>query len=334
MNDLSNVKTMNTRFTSLAILLTLLCPFIIKAQCPNNNGFNSALAEPSEGNTNTACCVWGGEYITVPVTMGYNYTFQTCNTAVGDDSYLTLKRETDGADLDWDDNSCSPHATFDWTATFTGGVRVLVDISAACNSNASNHVVDVTNNGIMPVRWLDFISEANAESIELRWGTAFEQNASHFVIERSVDGINYQPIGEKAAQGDIQTESQYSYSDDSPWQGNNYYRLKEIDLNGAESFHPSILEVAFDGNAKDNFQVYPVPARDILHIVSSQTQAGKTQIRIIDPAGRTVYNNSFDSAGGRLDTGIDLSKFQAGTYFLEIRAGNMLRREQIVLLGK
>ena len=96
------------------------------AQCPNDNTYFTDLTPIGcPGSSNTGC-IWGGEYVTVSVTAGNDYTFSTCGTLFGGDTEITLYNVT-GAYIAENDDDCGILSTVTWTATFTGVVWVLID---------------------------------------------------------------------------------------------------------------------------------------------------------------------------------------------------------------
>ena len=121
------------------ILLTgllLLSTGNLSAQCSNDNTqFGTSTLICGEAPTILTSCIYGGEYRVVNVTMGNTYTFSTC----GDtdfDTQITLFNDAGGAYLAYNDDGCGAQSTVTWVATFTGGVRVLVD-QYNCTSNTS-----------------------------------------------------------------------------------------------------------------------------------------------------------------------------------------------------
>lgn|GEM_PF-1640858 len=118
---------------SVAALLLLL-PTLAAAQCANNNTLYITVTPPCPG-TGTVPCVYGGEYVLVNVTAGNTYTFSTCGGAAWD-TQITLYNNAGGGSLGYNDDGCGAQSTVTWTATFTGQLRVLVDLYN-CVSNAS-----------------------------------------------------------------------------------------------------------------------------------------------------------------------------------------------------
>ncbi len=84
-----------------------------------------------------------------------------------------------------------------------------------------------TRNIVLPLEFIDL----KATCDRLTWQTASEDNVSHFVIEHSMDGNKWEPIGTEIAMGFSTELSSYSF-DITPSSGVNYYQLWEYDFNG------------------------------------------------------------------------------------------------------
>jgi len=87
----------------------------------------SALTPTSSGLTQSG--IYAGTYSLFNVTSGKIYSWSLCSADGGDASYdsqLTLLKHSDGSYIAYSDNGCGDDGKIDWTATFTGQVRVLV----------------------------------------------------------------------------------------------------------------------------------------------------------------------------------------------------------------
>ena len=105
----------------------------VMAQCPNDNSPYGTISSLAPGQTSTVYCMYGGEYATVSVVSGAQYTFSTCGGSW--DSQLTL-RTTTGTYLAYNDDGCGLQSQINWTATFSGQVRVLLDKYSCSNYNS------------------------------------------------------------------------------------------------------------------------------------------------------------------------------------------------------
>ncbi|GAB2529396.1 endonuclease/exonuclease/phosphatase family protein [Spirosoma aerophilum] len=114
--------------------------------------------------------------------------------------------------------------------------------------------------GPLPVRLSSFETKPVGERVALSWTTANETNSAYFDVERSVDAREFGAIGRVAAAGDAQSTKTYGLLDEHPLSGTNYYRLKQVDLDG-QTAYSKIISVVMDnltpgmeilGNPTDN----------------------------------------------------------------------------------
>jgi hypothetical protein len=127
----------------------------------------------------------------------------------------------------------------------------------------------------LPVELTKFTASSQSNSIQLDWQTAMEQNNSHFEIEKSMDGETFKKIGRVNGFGTTTEIQNYAFIDENPLNGQNYYRLKQVDYNG--DFEYSDLVVAEFSRGR-NTAFYPNPTRDELFIESDIAEAVSIQI--------------------------------------------------------
>jgi hypothetical protein len=179
---------------------------------------------------------------------------------------------------------------------------------------------------ILPVNLLNFTSTILPNAVKLQWQTASEINSSYFLIERSVDGINFSTIGKVNAAGSSNILKQYSFVDNAPL-GENYYRLKEVDLNGNYTFS-NILSVKMpQANALNIIQN---PVQNNLQFTIDNLQSSTNYLSIFDFTGRRV--NSFTAQNGVQD--IDVSFLTSGTYVLQMITADGQVYDKVFVKGK
>jgi hypothetical protein len=88
----------------------------------------------------------------------------------------------------------------------------------------------------LPVEWLDWEVLAAEDGILLSWSTGSEWNNDHYAIERSFDGGSWHGIGVVPSAGNSAARVDYTWTDREPIQGTTYYRLRQVDQDGAYSF--------------------------------------------------------------------------------------------------
>ncbi len=100
----------------------------------------------------------------------------------------------------------------------------------------------------LPVELLAFGWDVVGKTIALKWTTGSETGSSHFILRRSADLVEWKQIGIIGASGYSQGLREYSMTDQVPMRGVNYYRLIEVDLDGASSSY-DVIAVYFDSEA-------------------------------------------------------------------------------------
>ena len=85
----------------------------------------------------------------------------------------------------------------------------------------------------LPVEWLSFTARLNdKEEAVLDWATASEINTDKFVIQKSKDGHSFENVGDVKAAQESNLIQNYTFLDNSPFQGITYYRIQQLDLDG------------------------------------------------------------------------------------------------------
>ncbi|MEX2597629.1 MAG: hypothetical protein WEC59_11930 [Salibacteraceae bacterium] len=117
------------------------------------------------------------------------------------------------------------------------------------------------NIGLLPIDLISFKAVAkNDEHIVISWLTAVEINNDKFVLERSINGLTFDPIIEIAGAGNSNTENKYSYTDTDVTEGTYYYRLTQIDFNGdSETFDIASATIENASGEECEMEVNPNP---------------------------------------------------------------------------
>ena len=104
------------------------------------------------------------------------------------------------------------------------------------NTWSLTNVVSFTKTVVVPVTWLSFNARLAGKTVLLDWKTATESNSSHFEVERSINGFEFEKIGIVKAAGNSNSISSYDFTDRLPIKGMNYYRIKQVDLDGKYTY--------------------------------------------------------------------------------------------------
>ena len=144
---------------------------------------------------------------------------------------------------------------------------------------------------VVPVGLLSFRGYHDQQKNILNWKTATEINNSHFDVERSGNGNSFLKIGQVQGAGNSSTPIDYSYSDNSPLSGSNYYRLKQWDLDNRSNYS-DIIRV--DAGAQDiSINVFPNPSSDLITLQVNGILKHDMMVTLINNAGQVLLKKSF-----------------------------------------
>jgi uncharacterized protein YjdB len=171
--------------------------------------------------------------------------------------------------------------------------------------------------GTVPVTLLSFDAKKSGKKALITWTTTNEINNRFFQVERSNDGNEWKVIETAMPIPATNGLSQYQIMDRAPMAGVNYYRLKQVDMDGSYRYSP-IKTINFSKNEIVPFVFYPNPVAENLKIQTNLTSPGKMKIQIFDAIGRNVKTWTSISATQLQLSGLDLSSLQPGVYELRI----------------
>jgi hypothetical protein len=273
-------------------------------------------------NNNFLCNPYSSNIVSYLWSSPRNFTLAQWRTATGFDaasvgSYYTWTSPTDNSFLVT--NNTTAAVIYNYT-----NVKNLNNQSVTSLTLQPFTSQVLINLAVLPVELLDFsgytdFSKSNTEGYKnyLNWQTAIEINTTHFIIERSSEGKNFENIGQIKAKG---AYSNYNFTDDvaktsarlnpslNPSLNTSnrlYYRLKIVDLDGKTTFSKVIsLENDF---ILRGIKIYPNPVSDVLTIQNADNQP----FDILNILGQKVLS-------GHIGHTINASNLVKGTYILKM----------------
>lgn len=184
----------------------------------------------------------------------------------------------------------------------------------------------------LPIEILSLTANCNSNETKIEWQTASEHNSSHFVVERSVDGIEWEKLGEVAAAGNSTSILNYSFIDVSLLaRALSYYRLLQVDFDGVsekygpvsnncEVIKPFELEIAPNPNT-GNFT---------LKVATKRSQ--EMDVRIYHTDGKEVANEIISATEGPSLHYLNMEYLAAGIYTLCVQhEGGIISRKIVIL---
>jgi len=188
-------------------------------------------------------------------------------------------------------------------------------------------LASLTANNVLPIQLLSFTaSEVNPSLVDLRWSTASEQNSNYFIVERSADGQQYDPIQTVSAAGNSHQVLNYGAKDGRPLKGTSYYRLKMVDLDGT-AIYSEVRVVNISSSTA--LAMYPNPAVDRTFIELNDNKALK--VTVIDNAGRELLSIIRPTEA---ILPVDVSRLAVGLYFVIIDLEDKTRVTKKLLIRR
>jgi len=264
-----------------------------------DNGFNSGTGFSSQ--VNVLCLAENGKILVGGFFTSYNAVARS----------RIAKLNTDGSlDLNFDPLTGFNNMVEDFAEQSNGKIIVggrFLSYRQICR-NSIMRLETVSN---LPLDITEFnLSEQNGV-VDLEWITSSETNLSHFTIEHSSDAINFDSLGFREPFGMPSQVTRYSFVDDKPNSGLNYYRIKSTDLDGTIS--ASKVE-AIEISKGEMIRVYPNPINQDA-ILNIESDFNINCITIFNFEGRST--TKIKTSGKNIELSNKLSK---GIYFIVIES--------------
>ncbi|MEO0731630.1 MAG: hypothetical protein AAFZ52_02265, partial [Bacteroidota bacterium] len=156
----------------------------------------------------------------------------------------------------------------------------------------------------LPVTWASFTIQPEGKgAARLNWATAREENTATFVVEHAVNGRDFRRVGALAAAGESAQTTGYTFLHRGLATGRHFYRLRQMDLDGAFTF--SEVRQLTLAAGETELRAYPNPVNDLLRLTTTEA----VPYRILDAYGREVRRGIYRQA-------IGLTALPPGTYYL------------------
>jgi hypothetical protein len=259
--------------------------------------------------------------ITTSPTAGYDYsiTLHYKPEALGtvpDESSLVIAKK----------DPASPWVPYSSTVTNTTFDKMTID--GLSNFSAFTGTDAITP---LPVTLTRFDAVASGADAVLGWGTSAEKGTDRFVVERSIDGINFEVIAQPRAAGFSTGVLNYSYTDAAiakVARGTVFYRLSHHDFDGNIEQH-GVRMVRFTQTVEGSVSVFPNTFSNEIHVRLESGKGSVMQLELYDLRGSRVAVKQLQSAVESA-TFEGLDELPAGTYLLRIICTDRVHTAKVI----
>jgi hypothetical protein len=316
---------------------------------PSTTTYNPVTLTNKTGSTcpYTARVEVGDNPTTPDSTQAGNQTWTLTGNATGgpgvDLAFTWLTSEagvniTPGSAVAWEHNGTAWVQAGGTTATGTPNVTTVTGMG-----NLSPWIIG--NPNALPIELASFTANAVSNTVTLEWMTISETNTLGFYVERgsSKTGPFTEVSSLIAGAGTSTAQHNYSYADNSVSSGTYYYRLHQLDKNGAGSYS-SVITVTVSGvlGVDDKRPLptefalhpnYPNPFNPSTVINYELPRAAYVRLVVYDMLGREVATivNGAQEAGYK-SVEFRSANIPSGIYTYRLSAGTFVEVKKMVLM--
>src|SRR5882724_932679 len=196
-----------------------------------------------------------------------------------------------------------------------GSKTVSVDEGNGTCTMAS-YTKSLTVSAILPSQMLSFEGVLKENAGMLSWVTSDETNNKYFIVERSSNGGQFDSIGIIPGTNNPGT-NKYNFTDTRLLNGSNYYRLRQVDIDGIARYS-KVISLNNAGAAAGKIQVFPNPALSVLNYTVTSAAAELVNVQIYSLSGILVQSSQQQLSAGLNQRSLTVGDLRDGSYFLKI----------------
>lgn len=183
----------------------------------------------------------------------------------------------------------------------------------------------------LPIQLVSFTATPGHHTVDLNWQTKSEFNSDYFQIERSIDGENWEIVGEKKGGGNTSRALTYKLTDLNPHIGLSYYRLVQFDFNGDFAIYGPVSVTFY---SKFVVSIYPNPAVNLAQIEVVTDNDITVLMQLSDVSGKIIQLNTWPIVKGENKFQINTNTLGKGVYYVSLFSASGESLEQIKLMVK
>ncbi len=203
----------------------------------------------------------------------------------------------------------------DWEAPKAGQTSGATSVTVPGVTEFSPWAIS-GNSVPLPVELISFKGQQQGSNAILEWATATERDNDYFEVLKSSDGQSFTPIAKVQGTGNSSTLQEYSLVDQSPTPGVSYYQLRQVDYDGAFALSP-IISVRITNDQWD-FNIFPNPATDFIHMVSNTSYAHDIMLVIYNQQGQVMMEKVVSEVSANHILKLDIQGFPSGLYIMKM----------------
>ncbi len=184
---------------------------------------------------------------------------------------------------------------------------------------------------VLPIELVSFTANCNGRSALIEWTTATEKNNDYFVLERSHDAVNFKEIARIAGAGNSIEPISYAYTDYGVRNGDNYYRLVQVDYDGTSTTSEIIVaNCPAEASGEPEVLAFPNPFDDNLTLHFENFGNMQATVEVYDMLGRLVQTQKVNCSQNDYEVVLRLAGLSDGTYNVRISTADFVINRKVV----
>ncbi|MEI6184829.1 MAG: MBG domain-containing protein, partial [Bacteroidota bacterium] len=303
-----------------------------------NNNYNAAVIAPTED----AYKFWGNEEGVAIARTATNLSVEARPEIVGaDTTFLFMNKMVAGNTYNFKvtannipanvtgvlvDKYLNTNTALDLTVPTN--INFTVDTAAAAKS-ASRFMIVLNSKAPLYVSDIKVKASVKAKSAVIDWSVATEKEVKSYTVEHSTSGNDFKSINTTVAKN--ANNSNYSYTDNNANTGDNYYRIKAINVDGSVQYS-SIAKVTI-GDRNEGISIYPNPiVGKTMNVQMSNIAEGTYSLSMTNANGQQVMEQQLQHAGGSVTSTVQLpTAVASGIYQLRLTSNGKSYTETVIV---
>lgn len=197
-----------------------------------------------------------------------------------------------------------------WTATTTANITVHWSKNVSCDGDIFDHTGTGVRLTPLPISIKDFSGRFVPKTgVEINLTTAQEVNNDKIILERAIDANQFTTIETVDGQGNSSSETNYTFIDENPNNGNNYYRIKQIDYDGTSTYS-DVISVNVPAKYENRLELFKISNNRY----KLKSVKNTVDVEVFNINGQKIMNK----IGLRENDEIDLQELNAGMYIIRL----------------
>jgi len=168
----------------------------------------------------------------------------------------------------------------------------------------------------LPVELIDYtVNHYQKNKVIVSWKTLSERNCDFYTVERTLDGKNFEFLGNINGKGNSISLKSYFDIDEKPYRGTSYYRLSQVDFNGKRTYYP-LKSITF---SDEEILIYPNPTNNSSFTIEYEALTDDVlNVVLYNTLGEMIYKVKMEQKKGNFSEQVKTSLLSKGIYYVEL----------------